>query len=512
MTSRSNQPPVLHLNAADPLVVATRDLAAGEAIGMGSFTPVEPISRGHKLAVQRIERGAPVRKLGQIIGLATREIAPGQHIHVHNLEFRPSSVDHGIGAHRSNLPVLPEPKAATFRGIVRSDGTVATRNFIGVLTTVNCSAQVARMISDHFRMSGELKNYPNVDGVVALTHASGCAGGEETEGNLLLRRTVAGYARHPNFAAVLIIGLGCESNQLPRLVAEEHLSTGPRLHTLVIQETGGTRKTVDAGIEFIRKLLPKANEVQRQACPAKHLVLGLQCGGSDGFSAITANPALGVAADLLVKNGGTAILSETPEIYGAEHMLLGRAVSQEVGQKLLDLLRWWETYAERNHESLDNNPSPGNKAGGLTTILEKSLGAAAKGGRSDLVDVYKYADLVTKRGFVFMDTPGYDPVSVTGQVAGGANLICFTTGRGSCFGCKPAPSLKLATNTTMYRRMEDDMDINCGEILDGGSSVEEMGERIFRLILETASGKRSKSEILGYGEDEFAPWHLGATL
>ena len=512
MTDRSNQPPVLRLNPADPLVVATRDLKAGEEVGLGEVRPVEAIGRGHKLAVAPIAAGAPVRKLGQIIGNATKAIAPGQRIHVHNVEFRPSAADHGIGAHRSNLPVLPEREAATFQGILRADGSVATRNYIGVLTTVNCSAQVARMISEHFRMSGELKAFPNVDGVVALTHKSGCAGGEETEGNHVLRRTVAGYARHPNFAAVLIIGLGCESNQLPRLVAEEHLKTGPRLHTLVIQETGGTRKTVDAGIDYIRKLLPEANAVKRQTLPAKHLILGLQCGGSDGFSAITANPALGVAADLLVQNGGTAILSETPEIYGAEHMLLGRAVSQEVGHKLLDLLRWWEIYAEKNAESLDNNPSPGNKAGGLTTILEKSLGAAAKGGRSDLVDVYKYAEPITKRGFVFMDTPGYDPVSVTGQVAGGANMICFTTGRGSCFGCKPAPSLKLATNTPMYTRMADDMDINCGAILDGGASVEEMGRQIFELILKTASGQRSRSEQLGYGEDEFAPWHLGATL
>ena len=510
--TRTNQPPVLRLNPADPLVVATRDLKAGEEVGLGEVRPVEAIGRGHKLAVAPIAAGAPVRKLGQIIGNATKAIAPGQRIHVHNVEFRPSAADHGIGAHRSNLPVLPEREAATFQGILRADGSVATRYYIGVLTTVNCSAQVARMISEHFRMSGELKAFPNVDGVVALTHKSGCAGGEETEGNHVLRRTVAGYARHPNFAAVLIIGLGCESNQLPRLVAEEHLKTGPRLHTLVIQETGGTRKTVDAGIDYIRKLLPEANAVKRQTLPAKHLILGLQCGGSDGFSAITANPALGVAADLLVQNGGTAILSETPEIYGAEHMLLGRAVSQEVGQKLLDLLRWWEVYAEKNGESLDNNPSPGNKAGGLTTILEKSLGAAAKGGHADLVDVYKYAEPITRHGFVFMDTPGYDPVSVTGQVAGGANLICFTTGRGSCFGCKPAPSLKLTTNTPMFNRMADDMDINCGAILDGGASVEEMGKQIFELILKTASGQRSRSELLGYGEDEFAPWHLGATL
>jgi altronate hydrolase len=512
MSDRTNQPPVLLLNPTDPLVVATRDLAVGEAIGIGQVTPVERIGRGHKLAIKPIAQGMPVRKLGQIIGMATQSIAPGQHVHVHNVEFRPSEADHAIGGQRGNFPVLPEHEAATFRGIRRADGTVATRNFIGVLTTVNCSAQVARMISDHFRMTDALKDYPNVDGVVALTHKSGCAGGDDSEGTRILRRTVGGYAKHANFAAVLIIGLGCESNQLPRLVTEEGLRTGQRIHALIIQESGGTRKTVEAGIAKIMELLPEANAVKREILPAKYLTLGLQCGGSDGFSAITANPALGVAADLLVRNGGTSILSETPEIYGAEHMLLGRAVSDEVGKKLLDLLRWWENYAAKGNESLDNNPSPGNKAGGLTTILEKSLGAAAKGGHSDLVEVYKYAEPVAKRGFVFMDTPGYDPVSVTGQVAGGANIICFTTGRGSCFGCKPAPSLKLATNTPMYNRMADDMDINCGEILDGGASVEEMGERIFRMILDTASGKRSRSEILGYGEDEFAPWHLGATL
>jgi len=508
-----NQPPVLQLNPADPLVVATRELKPGEEVGLGPVKPVEKIGRGHKMATRAIKGGEAVRKLGQIIGVATKPIAPGQHIHVHNVEFRPSAADHAIGAHRSNLPIFPEAEAATFQGIVRKDGTVATRNYIGVLTTVNCSATVARKISDWFRMHPEeLAPYPNVDGVVALTHRDGCAGGTDSEGAMLLRRTIGGYAKHANFGAVVVIGLGCEANQLPRLVTDEGLKVGQRIQTLVMQEVGGTRKTVETAIAQIREMLPELNAVKRQTVPAKHLTLGLQCGGSDGFSAITANPALGAAADLLVQNGGTAILSETPEIYGAEHMLLGRAVSKEVGQKLLDLLTWWEDYAEHNGESLDNNPSPGNKAGGLTTILEKSLGAAAKGGHADMVDVYRFAEPVTKRGFVFMDTPGYDPVSVTGQVAGGANMICFTTGRGSCFGCKPAPSLKLATNTPMYNRMVEDMDINCGEIMDGAASVEEMGERIFQMILETASGKRSKSEELGYGEDEFAPWHLGATL
>jgi altronate hydrolase len=504
--------PTLRLNAADPLVVALRDLKPGDAIAEGKVRVQEAIGKGHKAAIRPIAAGETVRKYGQIIGVATRAIAPGQHIHVHNLEFRPSASDHGIGADRRNEPPLPEAEAATFQGILRADGSVATRNYIGVLTTVNCSATVARIVADQFRGPQALADFPNVDGVVALTHKSGCAAGSEGEAVDLLRRTIAGYARHPNFAAVLIVGLGCEANQMNRLVEKQGIPVGERIHTYVIQEEGGTNATVRAAVERIRQMLPAANAVKRQTLPARHLTLGLQCGGSDGFSGITANPALGAAADLLVKNGGTAILSETPEIYGAEHMLLRRAVSPQVGQKLIDLLKWWEDYAARYKESLDNNPSPGNKAGGLSTILEKSLGAAAKGGSADMVEVYRYAEPVTKRGFVFMDTPGYDPVSVTGQVAGGANMICFTTGRGSCYGCKPAPSLKLATNTPMYERMKDDMDINCGEIADGKATVPEMGERIFKLILETASGRKSRSEVYGYGDDEFAPWHFGATL
>jgi altronate hydrolase len=504
--------PTLRLHAADPLVVALRDLKPGDAIAEGKVRVQEAIGKGHKAAIRPIAAGETVRKYGQIIGVATRAIAPGQHIHVHNLEFRPSASDHGIGADRRNEPPLPEAEAATFQGILRADGSVATRNYIGVLTTVNCSATVARIVADQFRGPQALADFPNVDGVVALTHKSGCAAGSEGEAVDLLRRTIAGYARHPNFAAVLIVGLGCEANQMNRLVEKQGIPVGERIHTYVIQEEGGTNATVRAAVERIRQMLPAANAVKRQTLPARHLTLGLQCGGSDGFSGITANPALGAAADLLVKNGGTAILSETPEIYGAEHMLLRRAVSPQVGQKLIDLLKWWEDYAARYKESLDNNPSPGNKAGGLSTILEKSLGAAAKGGSADMVEVYRYAEPVTKRGFVFMDTPGYDPVSVTGQVAGGANMICFTTGRGSCYGCKPAPSLKLATNTPMYERMKDDMDINCGEIADGKATVPEMGERIFKLILETASGRKSRSEVYGYGDDEFAPWHFGATL
>jgi len=507
-----DRPATLRLNASDPVVVAIRDIAAGEPVGFGGVKTVEPIGRGHKVAIQAIPAGEPVRKFGQIIGNATKAIQPGQHVHVHNLAFRPSAADHTIGSDRRNTMPLPEAEAATFQGILRADGSVATRNYIGVLTTVNCSATVARLISDQFRGPQALADFPNVDGIVALTHKSGCAAAADGEAVDLLRRTIGGYAKHPNFAAVLVIGLGCEANQLNRLLMQEGIEVGGRVNPYVIQETGGTNATVRAGVQRIKELLPAANDVRRQTLPAKHLTLGLQCGGSDGFSGITANPALGVASDLLVQNGGTAILSETPEIYGAEHMLLRRAVSKEIGDKLLERIAWWEEYTARHGESMDSNPSPGNKAGGLTTILEKSLGAAAKGGSSDMVDVYRYAEPVTKRGFVFMDTPGYDPVSATGQVAGGANVICFTTGRGSCYGCKPVPSLKLATNTPMYQRMADDMDINCGEIVDGTATLEQKGQEIFKLILDTASGKKSKSEEFGYGEDEFAPWHFGATM
>jgi altronate hydrolase len=405
--------------------------------------------------------------------------------------------------------------AATFEGIVRRDGPnagkVATRNYVGILSTVNCSATVARGIADHFTRE-RLAAYPNVDGVVALTHGSGCGMDTHGEGMQILRRTLGGYAKHANFAGVLIVGLGCEANQISALLGAQALAEGPLLRTFSIQDTGGTAKTIARGIAMIEEMLPQANRVTREPVSASHITVGLQCGGSDGYSGITANPALGAAVDLLVRNGGTAILSETPEIYGAEHLLTRRAVSRAIGEKLVARIRWWEDYTARERGEMNNNPSPGNKAGGLTTILEKSLGAVAKGGTTNLVEVYEYAEPVTASGFVYMDTPGYDPVSATGQVAGGANMIVFTTGRGSAYGCAPAPSLKLATNTALWQRQEEDIDLNCGEIVDGGATVPQIGERLFRLMLDTASGTRSKSELHGYGQNEFVPWYVGAVM
>lgn len=498
----------IRLNPADDVVIARVQIPEGTLVPRENVRAAARIPAGHKLAVRAVAAGAPVRRYNQIIGVASRDIAPGDHVHVHNLAMGSFEKDYAFCSEVKPIDYA-EPRA-TFEGIVRADGRVATRNYIGILTSVNCSATVSRMIADHFR--NRLDDYPNVDGVVALTHKTGCGMASEGEPMEYLRRTVGGFARHPNFHSVLVLGLGCEAAQIVPLMAAERLKAGERLHAFTIQEKGGTMKTVREGIARVEALLPEANRVEREAVPASHLVLGLECGGSDGYSGISANPALGAAADLLVRHGGTAILSETPEIYGAEHLLTRRAVTREVGEKLLARIRWWEDYTRRNGNEMDNNPTPGNKAGGLTTILEKSLGAAAKGGTMNLEEVYLFAETVAKKGFVFMDTPGYDPVSVTGHVAGGANVVCFTTGRGSVFGCKPAPSLKLATNTPMYRHMEDDMDVNCGTVVDGTETVAEAGERIFRLILETASGRRTKSEALGFGEDEFAPWVLGATM
>ncbi len=503
---------VIRLNPADDVVIARVDIPAGTLLLRENVRTTARVLAGHKIAVKAVKTGAAVRRYNQIIGFATRDIGAGEHVHVHNIAMGSFERDYAFCADAK--PTEHVSRSATFQGIVRRDGfnagRVATRNYIGIITSVNCSATVAKLIARQFE--NRLDDFPNVDGVVALTHKTGCGMASEGEAIDILRRTTAGYIRHANFHSVLLVGLGCESNQINHLLAAQGLKRTDQLHAYTIQDKGGTRKAVEEGVGRIKELLPEADKVARETVPASHLTLGLQCGGSDGYSGISANPALGAAVDLLVRHGGTAILSETPEIYGAEHLLTRRAVSREVGEKLVRRIRWWEEYTARNGNEMNNNPSPGNKAGGLTTILEKSLGAVAKGGTTNLVDVIEYAEPVTAKGFVFMDTPGYDPVSATGQVAGGANMICFTTGRGSAYGCKPAPSLKLATNTPLFVKQEDDMDINCGTIVEGKESIEAVGARFFALVLQTASGAKSKSEQWGYGDDEFAPWTLGATM
>ncbi|MDO8360948.1 MAG: altronate dehydratase family protein [Devosia sp.] len=503
---------VLQLRPGDEVAVALREVHVGEMLTPFPIAAASDVPFGHKVALVTLRPGQVIHRLGQPIGLARDAIAAGAHVHLHNMGFEASMAGHSIGTRLSNATLRPAADVPTFGGYRNDNGSVGTRNYVGVLTSVNCSALVARMIAEHFRDPRRLEPYGDVDGVVALTHKSGCSVADGSMSMSMLRRTLAGYAQHPNFSGVLMVGLGCEDNQIDQLIDEWHLELSDDLRKLVMQETGGTRSSIAHGIEQVEAMLEKAAKKRRQPVPVGEIMVGLQCGGSDSFSGISANPALGAAVDRLVACGGTAILAETPEIYGAENLLLERAVSQDVGERLIGLLAWWEDYTKNEPQGFDNNPSPGNKAGGLTTILEKSLGAVAKGGTTNLVEVIGYAQPVHKRGLVFMDSPGFDPMSATGQVASGANLIAFTTGRGSCFGCRPAPSIKLATNSELYRRMEEDMDLNCGTILDGDKSIDEMGEEIFEEIIATASGKPTKSEVLGYGDDEFAPWHVNAWL
>ena len=502
-------PRSLRLNGADNVLIAVEEFKPGDLVDGVSAT--ERVMRGHKMASAKIATGEPIRKFGQIIGFAARDIAPGQWVHEHNCVLHDFQRDYRFGQDARAVNVLPVEQQATFEGFRRANGKTGTRNYLGILTSVNCSATVARIIAREAEKQGLLDAYPNVDGIIPLVHGTGCGMAAKGEGFEALKRTQWGYAGNPNMGGVIMVGLGCEVFQIGRMKEEYGIVENDLFHSMTIQATGGTRKTVEAGLDHVRNMLPILNDVKRETRPASELMLALQCGGSDGYSGITANPALGAAADILVKNGGTAILSETPEIYGAEHLLTARAASREIGDKLVELIHWWEDYTARNGGEMNNNPSPGNKAGGLTTILEKSLGAAAKGGTTPLNGVYRYAEPVTARGFVYMDTPGYDPVSATGQVAGGANVLAFTTGRGSAYGCKPTPSIKLATNSEIYRRMEEDMDINCGDVLDG-VSIEAKGQEIFDMVLRVASGERSKSERLGYGDAEFAPWQIGATM
>jgi altronate dehydratase len=499
----------LRLNSADNVVVARTEINRGTPIEGGALRAVETIPAGHKIAVEPIALGHAVIKYGSPIGIASRPIGLGQHVHTHNLKAALPESPAAIV--RAAPAVVSAEFPFMFDGFRRPDGRVGTRNFVGVLTTVNCSATVARMIANSFSQQ-HLDDYPGVDGVVALTHTSGCGMSTTGEGFDVLRRTLAGYAIHPNFAGVLILGLGCEQNQVAALLDDFRLRGRMHVEALVIQDAGGTRACVAAGIERVTRLLRHAAEARRRPVPASELMLALECGGSDGYSGISANPALGVAADLLVAQGGTVVLSETPEIIGAEHILIQRAASSAIGQQLLDRIKWWRDYTSRHGVSVSDNPSEGNRAGGITTIFEKALGAVAKAGFSPLQAVYEYGQPIDRRGLVFMDSPGYDPVAVTGQVASGCNIVCFTTGRGSVFGCRPVPSIKLSTNSALSRRMSDDVDIDCGGIVDGNESVQSVGRRIFEQLLATASGQPTCSEALGFGSDEFVPWQLGAVL
>lgn len=501
----------IRLHPKDSVAVALQPLGPGRHLRQYGIITRDDIPAGHKVAINEIPNGAPIIKYGQIIGFASSDIEPGRHVHVHNLTLHDFTRDYSHGEDAHPTAYFAESNRRVFQGFPRPDGSIGIRNYVGILATVTCSLGTAHLIADRFGPE-VMARYPNVDGVVALGANSGCCMTPGGEAVTYLHRCLDGYARHPNFAGVLILGLGCEQNLVESLLTATGLSPGERVRTLVIQDEGGTTATVEKGVAAVQSLVDHANMARRRAFPASMLKIGLECGGSDAYSGITANPALGAAADLLVRHGGTAVLSETPEIYGAEHLLTRRAVSREVGEKLVSRIRWWEEYTARNNSRLDNNPTPGNKAGGITSILEKSLGAATKGGTTNLVEVVGYAEQVEGPGLVFMDTPGFDPVSVTGLIAGGVHLVAFTTGRGTVLGSIPAPTLKLASNGALYRRMPADMDIDCGQVLDDGLSIEQMGARIFDLMLETASGRKTGSELALQGRWEFHPWYIGAVV
>jgi len=513
----------VHLRPQDNVAVCRRPIPANTDIRFEEITirVASAIRMGHKFAVRPVQEGEAILKYGQIIGFANRAIALGEHVHVQNVKLGAFERDYAY-ASQVPAPLPPPARFRTFMGFDRGAGKpdhlrYGTRNYLAVISTVNCSASTSKYIADRVREAGLLKNFPNVDGIVAIVHRQGCGMQFDGPDHQQLDRTLAGFARHPNVGAYLLVGLGCEIVQASHLIEQEKLNlvqlNGAKStpQALSIQECGGIGKTVEAGVKAVAELLPRVNDVRRVQLPAKHIILGTNCGGSDGNSGVTANPALGIASDLIVQQGGTSILGETTEIYGAEHILTRRAVSKEVGEKLVERIKWWERYTSMFGAEINNNPSPGNKEGGLTTIYEKSLGAIAKAGSTAMVDVYHYAEPVTAKGFVVMDTPGYDPVSMTGIVAGGANVCVFTTGRGSVFGCKPSPSIKVATNTPLYNHMIGDMDINAGRVLEG-TSLEEVGREIFEKILSVASGEKTKSEINGVGEEEFAPWSIGPTL
>ena len=500
----------IQLQPRDNVVIALRDIAAGEMLADLTAPVVSPVPRGHKMARLPICKGQDVLRYGQIIGQAKVNIELGEHVHSHNLGMAPHLQDYGFATHNTRLPAIKSLR--TFMGYPRLDGRAGTRNYLGILTSVNCSGSVARFIAEAAEKTGFLDEFENIDGVVPIVHGTGCGMSNRDEGYMTLLRTLSGYAQHPNFGGILLVGLGCEVMQISNLVGNHLTRAEGTLRHMSIQDSGGTRKSIEWGLAELRSIAQIVNVFKREAIPISKLTLGMQCGGSDGFSGITANPTLGYTSDLLVRHGGTTILSETSEVYGAEHLLTRRAATVEVGEKLIERIRWWESYTARHGGEINNNPSPGNKLGGLTTILEKSLGAIAKGGTAPLQDVYKFGEIIDKNGFVFMDSPGYDPCSVTGQVASGANLIMFTTGRGSVSGYKPTPCIKLASNSAMYARMSDDMDLNCGDIITEGVSITKKGEELFELMIKVASGHASKSEELGFGGVEFVPWQIGAVM
>ena len=511
-----SSPQFIILNSNDNVVTARRTLKSGLDVLLNgvSVELKQTVPGGHKVALTLVKTGQELIKYGQNIGFAKMDIEAGDWVHTHNVELKEVGRDYGYCEDFRALGSV-QNAGDTFQGFARAKARAGTRNYIGVISSVNCSATMSRYVADHFRTSNFQRDYLNVDGVVAFTHKGGCSY-DPNHGHEILQRVIAGIARHPNIGGYLLVGLGCEVNQITELVEAQkldQLTEGEQAPVfLTIQQTGGVRKTIKSAIEAVEKMLPEVNAHQRTAQPVNKLTLAMNCGGSDSNSGVSANPALGVASDELIRRGASSVFGETTEIYGAEHLLTRRAVTREVGEKLISQIRWREEHTKMFGSTIDNNPSPGNKDGGLTTIFEKSLGAVAKAGQAPLAAVYDYAEQIDAKGLCFMNTPGNDPVSMTGLVSGGCNVGVFTTGRGSVYGCKPSPCIKVASNSTLYNWMEEDMDINAGTILDGNETVEEVGARIYEKIISVASGEKTKSELAGLGDEEFAPWMLGPTL
>ncbi len=511
MSKQPINPDLIQLSDADNVTVTLRDFFRGELIESLNFCELPAdVPRGHKIALRAIGKGENLIRYGQIIGSATCEISAGEHVHTHNCGMDDHVRDYAYT--QGCIPLKPANEQRTFLGYHRADGRVGTRNYVGIVTSVNCSGSVAQFIAKAAEKSDWFAKLENVDGIVPITHAGGCGMASDDEGYRTLFRTITGYAKHPNFAAILLIGLGCEVLQIPDLIGKERLREDGLFKYMTIQAAGGTRKSVEDGVETVRALALEADKCKRAPAPVSEIVVGMQCGGSDGMSGISANPSLGVASDLLVRHGGTSILSETSEIYGAEHLLTRRAENKEIGEALIERIHWWEDYTSRNDGQINNNVSPGNQRGGLTTILEKSLGAVAKSGAAPLSGVYKYGEPLDRKGFVFMDSPGYDPCSVTGQIASGANLICFTTGRGSVSGYQPTPCIKVSSNDDLFARLCEDIDLNCGDVISQGVTLQEKGRELFEMFIRVASGEQTKSEAQGFGGVEFVPWMIGAVV
>ncbi len=497
----------IHLHPSDNIAVARVPLSPGQKLKLAGGMEIlvrDSVPAGHKVALQRVNPGEIIVRYGQVMGRAKTAIEPGNHVHVHNVGFEELSFAYEFPT--SDLAAAELSKdVPNFLGYQREDGRAGTRNYIAVVAASNCAAHTAELIAASF---DQHSLPPNVDGVVAFPHGEGCGHtiGPDTD---QLRRTLAGVLDHPNVSGAIILGLGCEVNQIDHYLGPNAPRSG-RLTGMTLQGTGGTRGAIEAARTEIKKMMERATEEKRVPIPASKIVLGLNCGGSDSFSGITANPALGVCSDMLADIGAAAVLAETTEIFGAEHLLVRRARNRQVAERLLSFVSGYKAYLRRFGGSFDDNPSPGNKEGGLTNILEKSLGAVAKAGTSPLTAAVDYAERVSTPGFVFMNTPGYDPVSLTGLAAGGANLIAFTTGRGSAIGFPTIPVIKIASNSSMYRRMTDNMDLNAGRIADGEAAVPQVGREIFDFVLKVASGERTCAERLGH--KEFVPWRIGPVL